>query len=124
MICHCNHVPICAECGGKVPVRKVAPRKVIPGESRKAKRERKRLTHREEMEVLRMAVFTRAGGRCEFVNWKGTPEAFRCERTPSELHHLEGGSGRRRQRQTVENCRAYCFDCHRAAHRASRRSAP
>jgi hypothetical protein len=102
-----------------------APAKRLPGESKAAKRERRRAEHREETARIRKAVFERAGGHCEGpVLWVRTANDVtyaRCFRTPTELHHLEGGSGRRRQKQTVENCRAYCFECHRAAHRAGAR---
>lgn len=121
MICHCNHVPICAECGGKVPVRKVAPRKSLPGESIKGKRDRKRRTHREETAEIREAVFKRAEGRCEFY----LPGMnMRCFAPAHEMHHTKGGNGRRRQQQSADNCVALCVEHHRLAHRASRRSAP
>jgi 5-methylcytosine-specific restriction endonuclease McrA len=108
--------------GGPLSERK-APSKRLPGESKAAKRERRRAEHREETARIRKAVFERAGGRCEgdwFVG--GLVSKFdRCFRVPTELHHLVSGSGRRRQQQTVENTRALCLDCHRAAHRAGAR---
>jgi hypothetical protein len=96
-------------------LRKV-PAKRLPGEPKAAKRERRRAEHREETAAIRKAVFERAEGKCEGVFLQA-----RCFRPATELHHLEGGVGRRRQKQTVENCRAYCFECHRAAHRAGAR---
>ena len=95
----------------------IKPRKPIakrlPGVSRREAREARRKRHAEETAAIRQAVFHRACGRCEEIG---------CSREPTELHHLASGIGRRRQRQTVENCRAYCFECHRAAHRASKRA--
>jgi hypothetical protein len=100
-------------------------KQALPGPSRAEKREAKRARHREETAAIREAVFKRAGDRCEHtVPILLTGAILRCIRPPSELHHLEMGNGRRRQRQTVENCRAYCFECHCAAHRASKRPSP
>jgi hypothetical protein len=103
------------------------PAKRLPGESKAAKRERRRAEHREETASIRKAVFERAtiwpveGPQCENLLTQLPGLRIRCQRMATELHHLKGGAGRRRQKQTVENCRAYCFDCHRAAHRAGAR---
>jgi hypothetical protein len=105
-------------------VPRKAPAKRLPGESKAAKRERRRAEHRAETARIRKAVFDRADGRCEgIVSITDAKDSWvqQCPNAPTELHHLRGGSGRRRQKQTVENCRAYCFECHRAAHRAGAR---
>ena len=98
------------------------PAKALPGEARQANRERRSREYSEATEAIRIAVFARAGGRCEAYPWIGTTDLSRCPRPATDLHHLEGGVGRRRQRQTVENTRAFCRPCHEEAHRAERRS--
>ena len=98
-------------------------RKELSGPSLKEKREGKRKRHAEETARIREAVFKRADGRCENIgDLPPDAEWGRCIHMPTELHHLAGGIGRRRQKQTVENTRAYCWECHRAAHRASKRA--
>lgn len=59
--------------------------------------------------AIRAAVFKRANRLCEFCPW--IPPRY-----AHELHHLEGGSGRRRERQSVSNCVALCLSCHREYH--------
>jgi hypothetical protein len=59
---------------------------------------------------LRRTVVERAGGICE-LRWY-------CLYAPgTELHHLEGGSGRRQQKQAVSNCVLACMPCHRGYHK-------
>lgn len=73
----------------------------------KAKKAEKRKLHREYTTALRLDVFNRAQELCEL-----------CQTNyPTEMHHLEGGHGRRRQLQAIDNCMAVCLDCHRRYHR-------
>ena len=70
--------------------------------------------HAKETAAIRLACFLRAGNRCELCGFN----------IPTELHHLLGGSGRRRQRQAVENCMAICLLCHREYHSSPDSLAP
>jgi 5-methylcytosine-specific restriction endonuclease McrA len=91
----------------------LAPRK--KNEKQKATQKRKlqgAAARRAASGVLRQAVFDRAAGLCEFC---GVVANHSC--APRHLHHLEGGSGRRTQKQAIENCVALCVLCHRAYHR-------
>ncbi len=92
-------------------------RKELDGPSRQEAREARRKRHAEETARIREAVFARAGGRCEW-----TDGGARCSNAPVHLHHTEGGSGRRRQRQSVANTLALCMGHHVDAHRASKRA--
>jgi hypothetical protein len=49
----------------------------------------------------------RADGRCEFCGsgW-----------APFEWHHMEGGSGRRREKESEQNTAAICQSCHKGWH--------
>lgn len=87
-----------------------APKK--SGPTRKADKKAKREAHRMSTAALRCLVFLRA-----------TPPglAFPCcelcagvRHTATELAHLEGGVGRRRQRQTEANTAAACHGCNSA----------
>jgi hypothetical protein len=78
------------------------------------RREKKAAAHRLETALLRAEVFTRGAWNCEFCR---TAEA-------TEMHHLEGGIGRRRQMQSVENCVALCAKCHRGYHGDPKEIAP
>jgi len=60
-------------------------------------------TKRAETAAIRKEVFARAGGRCEHPD---------CDLWANELDHWESGSGRRTQKQTVENCWALCRKHH------------
>lgn len=75
--------------------------------AREAKEQKERLSKKEETARIREFCFGRAADRCEFCTLN----------RPSELHHLEGGNGRRRQRQSEKNCVAICEWCHRFYHR-------
>jgi hypothetical protein len=57
----------------------------------------------EEMAELRAKVFARAGGKGELCGLGGPP---------TDLCHLSGGIGRRRQQQSEENCIADHKFCH------------
>jgi hypothetical protein len=76
--------------------------------SARVKRETKRKIHREETTAIREAVVYRANGFCEACWLQG------YERPGTELDHFEGGSGRRRERQSVENTWLLCSQSHRA----------
>jgi hypothetical protein len=75
----------------------------------RVRKEGKAATHREETARIREAVFQRAGGKCELCPWIPPRDA-------TELHHMEGGAGRRREKQAISNCVALCFGCHRDYH--------
>lgn len=55
--------------------------------------------------IIREAVFARAGLLCEVAM---------CASPPDQMDHWEGGSGRRRQKQSVQNCWALCNYHHNA----------
>lgn len=63
---------------------------------------------RTDMAILRTQVLNRANGSCEFC---GADRKL-------QLHHLLGGSGRRRQQQSERTCAAVCSICHNAYHAA------
>jgi hypothetical protein len=87
------------------------------------KRRREKLQRQaEEMAELRAEVFARAGGKGELCGLGSTPVMV-IERkgdlcmypgVVSHLCHLNGGIGRRRQQQSVENCVAEHEYCHHA----------
>jgi 5-methylcytosine-specific restriction endonuclease McrA len=89
----------------------LAPRR--KNEKQKATQKRKlqgALAARATSAELRAKVLERAlasSGGCELC---GGPGAL-------EMHHLERGSGRRREHQAVENCMGICGFCHREYHR-------
>ena len=71
----------------------------------KERKEENRRRHVEETKAIRAAVFDRSVGKgCE-----------NCGKRFAllEVDHMLGGSGRRRQRQSVETCWAICQECHR-----------
>jgi 5-methylcytosine-specific restriction endonuclease McrA len=94
----------------RLVARRAAPKKALPGVSRAEKRAAKQATQRAEMARLREAVMARAHGRCEVCYQREAPA------NPLHLHHRKGGSGRRRQEQSPENCIAVCLVCHRREH--------
>lgn len=86
-----------------VPHRLVKPMQ----RKREAVERQKRLSKREETARIRAAVEARAEGCCEY-----------CSSTfsfpdPAEMDHWLGGSGRRRQEQSVETCWLLHRNCHR-----------
>lgn len=94
----------------RLVAKRGAPKKTLPGVSRAEKRAAKRAAEREEMATLRSVVMARANGRCEVCYRAETPA------NPLHMHHLRGGSGRRRQEQRPETCVMACVLCHRRAH--------
>lgn len=52
---------------------------------------------------LFQSVVERAGGQCEVC---GSNQGI-------ELHHILGGTGRRRQQERYETIVALCYECHR-----------
>lgn len=52
------------------------------------------------------AVMERANNRCEICG----------SSTSISLHHLIHGSGKRKQCETIESCKALCIDCHNKIH--------
>lgn len=87
-----------------------SPAAIFRGKTREQERAERRAERREALARLRLAVFDRANGRCE-----------KCGlHTPSDLHHMRGGSGRRREAQTMGNCVALCRACHAEAERHKR----
>ena len=96
---------LCPHCGERIakPKRKRIAQK-LPGVPRKAAKEAKRQRHAIETAHIRLAVWDRSRGRCEAYGEDG----FRCQGVAHILDHWDGGSGRRRQRQTVATCWALC----------------
>jgi hypothetical protein len=82
----------------------------IPKPSRKDRLEAERL-ERESSTLrrgqLRHEVIVRAAGACE---WCGDPVP------PGELHHVLGGSGRRRQEERLDTLAFLCLACHKEVH--------
>ena len=58
---------------------------------------------------IRAKVVELAGEKCERCN-QPLPES------EGHMHHTVGGSGKRRQQQSLENCAWICFWCHRLMH--------
>lgn len=56
------------------------------------------------------AVLERAGGLCELC----------FQYKPLQLHHIIGGSGKRKQHETVESCMMLCLECHDEVERNKR----
>ena len=87
------------------------PRKAIRtrAEDKRAKRDR----HREETRTIRSERMRLSGSRCEYLidSWGN-----RCHAPAQHMHHREGGSGRRRQKQSVENVRMLCLVHHKIEH--------
>jgi len=87
------------------------------------KRRREKLQRQAaEMAELREKVLARAGGKGELCGlgvvriysdgcWS-RGEVPKQEYGPSQLAHLNGGIGRRRQQQSMENCIAEHATCH------------
>lgn len=119
-------VHVVAECQRALDALKPKAKRIrhaLPGPSRKAAREAKRAKHREETAAIREERMQVAGNRCEFVVPGGGPRCLITEdfRERLHMHHLLGGNGRRRQKQTVDNVRMLCEWHHREAHRLARR---
>jgi hypothetical protein len=85
----------------------LAPRR--KNEKQKATQKRKlqgAAARRAASAAIRALVFDRADVICEL-----------CSSVPAtQLHHMEGGSGRRRQTETTANCMAVCRWCHTEWH--------
>ena len=81
--------------------------------ARLAKQREKRRAAQDSMADLRDARMDVAKGTCE---WWTTPSVRCPESSALHLHHMLGGSGQRRQKQTLETVRIYCARHHRAAH--------
>jgi len=75
------------------------------GKGRKEEKARRRARFAEETRRIREAVWRRSG-RCEACGYT-TGDSY------DQLDHVLGGSGRRRQRQSVETCWRLCWYCHR-----------
>lgn len=96
-----------------------APSVAFKGRTLAEDRAAKRETHRQETARIRDERMGIAQGQCEW----GILDTFRnapCFRSATQMHHLVGGSGRRRQKQSVENVRMLCAFHHREAHRDAR----
>lgn len=74
-------------------------------------REARQKQHQEDTAAIRAAVMERACWRCENCGGVCPGSALRLE-----MDHMLSGSGRRRQRQSVETCWALCggkaWTCH------------
>ncbi len=97
-----------------------------PGPTRAEDRVERRRKHAEGTARIREERMRISGGRCEGILLSKIDfmPVCPCPYAAVHMHHLEGGSGRRRQRQTVENVRMLCEFHHREAHRAARRTPP
>jgi hypothetical protein len=73
----------------------------LRAEEKKAQRE----FRREIVAAIRREVFARSAGRCEACS---SPLYGRAV-----LDHWEGGTGRRRVRESIETCWALCLPCDR-----------
>lgn len=92
----------CKECGRKKPTkRKVSAKAKATRARQSARKAAKIATRRLTTGEIKAAVRERAGGVCENC---GTRWGF----WGWSLDHWEGGSGRKRERQSVENCWALC----------------
>lgn len=72
------------------------------------RREAKKKTQRDAMASIRDAVL----GRATDMDRQPNCEACRYMAVPLEVDHFFGGSGRRRELQSVETCWALCCHCH------------
>jgi 5-methylcytosine-specific restriction endonuclease McrA len=82
-----------------------APAKRLPGESKAAKRERRRAERSERSANIRREVTKRDGGKCVL-----------CGNPATDMHHLCYGSGMRRVLESPSTCASVCRDHHRLAH--------
>lgn len=81
--------------------------------ARLAAKATRRESKKEETARIRAEVFARAENRCEA--WRPDPAMpgawERCDKTATIWDHWMGGTGRRRQKQSVENTWALCPFC-------------
>lgn len=85
--------------------RKKAPPKRITGQpTAEERREEKRRAHAESTSGIRAACAARAANRCELCGM--------LQGSSLEMDHVLGGSGRRRERQSMETCWMLCRYCH------------
>lgn len=89
-------------------LRKIEAPKPATSKSAKERKEQRKAAAWTQVVALRAAVFQRAADVCELICMPGN--------RATELHHLEGGSGRKAL-QKMENCVAACWWCHRDYHR-------
>jgi 5-methylcytosine-specific restriction endonuclease McrA len=86
------------------------PSKAFKGRTRAEDRKARQEAHRKQTREIYQAAMRRCEGRCEMCDHGDRP---------LQLHHLISGSGRRRQRQSIENCMAICGFCHSMFHAGS-----
>lgn len=96
--------------GFLTPPRKRPP-KELPKPLQNTKPARK-AAYKQSAREIRTIVFERSEGHCEL----GVACLAREVPDSLEWHHLEQGSGRRRQQEAVSNTMAVCRACHRAYH--------
>lgn len=87
------------------------PAKVVAVGRMKPTREQ----YREQTAQLRAELIALVGEFCERCGWP-TPAAL------GHMHHTRGGSGRRRQEQSIENVAWLCGGCHDRLHRDNTRA--
>jgi hypothetical protein len=119
----------------KLKIKIPSPAKPWKGRTRAEDQKAKRETHRQQTARIREERIRIAGGKCEAYlfpegPWEmsslGVPfgqPPVQCAGSAEHMHHLLGGSGRRRQKQSVENVRMLCAFHHREAHRAQHKEA-
>ena len=106
---------LCAECLAKVKAAAKAERVRRREKTRTSRLENmaKRAARREATAELRNQVVILAGGRCERCGEETAP-VF------GHMHHLYGGSGRRKAMESPETCAWLCGTCHRGLHQYPR----
>ena len=87
--------------------RRRGPRKILPEPTRKERKRAKCEAHGAETKKLRAEAWARADGRCEICG----------DHEPPHLHHIEGGRGRKRKRQRIDNVILLCTLDHDRMHR-------
>jgi hypothetical protein len=106
--------------------RELAPapaKRPIPSVEHQERTRRAEEREREEVSdgvwraVLERAGRARGDYRCELCGLALPPESL-------EPHHLEMGSGKRRQQETTKNVMAVCRSCHDAYHMSERAFVP
>jgi hypothetical protein len=95
----------------------IAPRrhiqKVLPFKPRAQSKQEKAAAHQEQTGEIRAFCLQRAAGVCECGCGR------RLDLWGAELDHWLNGIGRRRQKQSIENCWFLTLKCHAARQRLS-----
>jgi hypothetical protein len=104
----------CSECGRKKPAPRKASAKAKANRARlRARKAAKYEKHRLSTGTLRAVALERSGGWCEWC----LLVAF-TDYDPPHMHHMAGGAGQRREKQSIQNLVMLCRGCHRGYHEA------